>query len=217
MLDRLSRFAPLTGVAFAVLSGVTIVITPSSPSAHATGARVIAFYETHRGVERVSIILSVFALAFFMFFATSLRGYLGRTRSLEGLAALVLVAAGLLAVGLTVSGGFAYALADAPSRLAPATAQTLNLLDEDVFFAMVVGVGLFALASAFAILRGAWLPNWFGWLAIVIGVVSFTPAFGIALLALSIWVPIVSVVMFVRGRQPGGGVGEGAASIAASS
>lgn len=200
MSHRLTRSAPLTGVVFAALSAVTIVITPSSPSSHATGARVIAFYEAHRSTERVSIILGVFALAFFMFFATSLRGYLRSTRSAEGLASLVLVAAGLLAVGLTVSSGFAYALADAPSRLAPASAQTLNLLDEDVFFTMVVGVGLFALASAFAILRGARLPKWLGWVAVVIGIISFTPAFGIALLALSIWVLVVSVVIYARTR-----------------
>lgn len=204
MSDRLSRFAPLTGVAFAVLSAVTIAITPSSPSAHATGVRVISFYEAHRSVERVSIILSVFALAFFMFFATSFRSYLRTTRSVEGLAALVLAGAALLVVGLTISGGFAYALADAPGRLAPATAQTLNLLDEDVFFTMAVGVGLFALASALAILRGAPLPNWLGWVAIVIGVVSFTPAFGLSLLALSIWVLIVSIVIYTRARQPTG-------------
>ena len=144
----------------------------------------------------------MFALAFFMFFATSLRGYLRSTGSVEGLAALVLVAAGILAVGLTVSGGFAYALADAPNRLAPASAQTLNLLDEDVFFAMVIGVGLFALASALAILRGARLPNWLGWVAIVIGVIAFTPAFGIALIGLTIWVLVVSVLIYTRSRQP---------------
>ncbi len=209
MSDRLSRFGPFAGVIFAVLSAVTIVITPSSPSSHATGARVIVFYEAHRTVERLSIVLGVIALAFFMFFATSLRSYLRSTRSVEGLAALVLVAASLLAVGLTISGGFAYALADSPGRLAPASAQTLNLLDEDVFFTMVIGVGLFAFASALAILRGARLPNWLGWVAIVIGVISFTPAFGIALLALSVWVLVASILIYIaphdRVSTPRGG------------
>ena len=204
MSGRLLRLAPLTGVAFAALSGVTIVITPTSPGAHTSGAQVIAFYEAHRSVERVSIILGVVALAFFMFFATSLRGYLRSTQAVEGLAALVLVAAGVLAVGLAISAGFAYALADAPRRLAPASAQTLNLLDEDVFFAMVIGVGVFGLASALAILRGARLPNWLGWVAVGIGIVSFSPAFGIALLALSIWVLVVSILIYTRAREHDG-------------
>lgn len=215
MADRLGRLAPLTGVGFAVLSAVTIAITPNSPSAHASGAQVIAFYEAHRSVERVSIILGVFALALFMFFATSLRGYLRSTQAVEGLAALVLIAAGVLAVGLTISGGFAYALADAPRRLAPASAQTLNLLDEDVFFAMVIGVGLFGLASALAILRGARLPNWLGWVAIVIGIVSFSPAFGLALLALSVWTLVVSILIYTRTRRTSGAREQGPLATAA--
>lgn len=198
MSDRLVRLAPLTGVVFALLSGVTFAITPSSPSAHANGAKVIAFYEDHRSVERVSVLIGVFALGFFMFFATALRGYLRRTRSVEGLGALVLAAAVLLTLGLAVSGGFAFALADAPDRLTPAAAQTLNLLDEDVFFAMPLGIGLFGIASGLAILRGAPLPNWLAWVAIVLGVVAFTPLFGLALVAVSLWVLVASILIFRR-------------------
>jgi hypothetical protein len=66
MSDRLVRLAPLTGVVFAALSAVTFVITPTSPSAHASGAKVISFYEAHRSSERVSVIVGVLALAFFM-------------------------------------------------------------------------------------------------------------------------------------------------------
>jgi hypothetical protein len=148
------------------------------------------------------VIIGAVALAFFMFFATSLRGYLRRTRSAEGLAALVLAAAVLLTVGLAVSAGFAFALADAPSRLAPAAAQTLNLLDEDVFFALSLGVGLFGIAGGLAILRGAPLPNWLAWTAIVLGVLSFTPLFGLALIAVSLWVLIVSILIYRRNTVP---------------
>ncbi len=202
MSERLSRLAPLTGVIFAALSAISIAITPNSPNSHASGQTVIAFYQAHHRIERISTIVSVFALAFLMFFAASLRSHLRRTQAVEGLAALVLPAAALLTVGLTTSAGFAYALADAPGHLATATAQTLNLLDEDVFFAMVAGVGLFGIASGLAILRAASLPRWLGWVAIAIGLVAFTPAFGIALLALSLWVLAASVLIYTRTRQP---------------
>ena len=202
MSDRFSRLAPLTGVIFAALSAVSIAITPSSPGSHASGQTVIAFYQTHHRIERISTIVSVFALAFLMFFAASLRSYLRQTKAVEGLAALVLPAAALFTVGLTTSAGFAYALADSPSHLATSTAQTLNLLDEDVFFAMVAGIGLFGIASGLPIMRSGRLPRWLGWAAIVIGLVAFTPAFGIALLALSLWVLAASIFTYTRTRQP---------------
>jgi hypothetical protein len=177
-------------------------MTPSSPKSNASGARVIAFYLAHRSTERVSVIIGVFATAFLVFFAASVRDYLRRTPAAVGLSALVLPAATLFAAGFTISAGFAYALADVPSRLDPAAAQTLNLLDEDVFFTVFVGVGVFGLATGLAILRGARLPTWLGWVAIVIGLAAFTPAIGLALLALTVWVFAVSILITCEPDDP---------------
>lgn len=85
-----------------------------------------------------------------------------------------------------------------------------RLLDEDVFFTVFVGLGLFGIAGGLGILRGARLPNWLGLAAIVIGVVSFTPAVGIALIALSVWVLVTSIVIFMRSSKPGAGQAVGA-------
>jgi hypothetical protein len=57
---------------------------------------------------------------------------------------------------------------------------------------------VFGLASAVAILRGARLPNWLGWVAVVIGIVMATPAFWFAGLALFVWVLIVSTLIYLR-------------------
>jgi hypothetical protein len=202
MAERLRAMAPLTGVIFAVLSAISIVITPNSPSAHAGGPQVIAFYRAHHSTEHTSVIVATAAFAFFMCFAASLRSYLGDTGAVATAGALALAAAVLLTAGFTLSGGFTYALADAPNRLAPATAQTLNLLDEDVFFTAFVGAGLFGIASGIAILRGARLPKWLGWAAIVIGLVSFTPAIGLGLLALTPWALVTSVLPYRRSSLP---------------
>ena len=203
MSERLSRFAPLTGVIFAALSAVSIAITPGSPSAHASGRTVIAFYEAHHRVERVSTIVSVFALTFLMFFAASLRSHLRQPARLpKGSLHSFFQLQRCSPIGLTTSAGFAYALADAPGSLAPSSAQTLNLLDEDVFFAMVAGIGLFGIAGGLAILRAGQLPGPLAWAAIAIGVVAFTPVFGIALIALTVWVLIASVLTYLRTGRP---------------
>jgi hypothetical protein len=54
-------------------------------------------------------------------------------------------------------------------------------------------------------MRGAALPKWLGWVAIVIGILTLIPPTSFpALFAFLIWTVIVSVLMYLRG---GGSVG----------
>jgi hypothetical protein len=199
MSQRLSRLtAPLTGLLFVGLTLAGVAMSNNTPSSDASGASVIAFYEAHRNSQRVSDILLVFASLFLVFFAGSLRGYLRRKPAAEAASALVPVGAALLAVGLTVVSGIDYALADVPSHLGAGAAQALNVLDNDVFFTVLVGGGVFGIASAVAILRGATLPKWLGWVAVVLGIAMMTPAFWLAGIVLFVWVLIVSTLIYVR-------------------
>jgi hypothetical protein len=199
MSQRLSRLtAPLTGLLFVGLTLAGVAMSNNTPSSDASGTSVIAFYEAHRNSQRVSDILLVFASLFLVFFAGSLRGYLRRTPAAEAASALVPVGAALLAVGLTVVSGIDYALADVPSHLGAGAAQALNVLDNDVFFTVLVGGGVFGIASAVAILRGATLPKWLGWVAVVLGIAMVTPAFWLAGIVLFVWVLIVSTLIYLR-------------------
>ena len=185
MSDRLSRLtAPVTGLLFVGLTLAGAASSTSTPNSDASGARVIAFYVAHR--------------LFFVFFAGSLHGYLRRTPAAQGASALVVAGGVLVAVGLSVVSGIDYALADVPSQISAAAAQALNVLDNDVFFTVSVGGCVFGLASAVAILRGARLPNWLGWVAVVIGIVMATPAFWFAGIVLFVWVLIVSTLIYLR-------------------
>jgi hypothetical protein len=206
MSERLSRLtAPVTGVAFVALTVLSAAAGGSTPNSNASGAHVVAFYEAHRHAQQVSNILFLFAALFLLFFAGSLHGYLRRTPAAATASALMLVGAALLAVGLTVLAGLGYALADVPSYLSPAAAQALNVLSNDVFYTLLVGGCVFGIASAVAILRGAALPNWLGWLAVVIGIAMATPAFWISAVVLFVWVLIVSGLIYVRtGRATAG-------------
>jgi hypothetical protein len=199
MSERLSRLsAPLTGLLFVGLTLAGAALGTSTPNSDASGARVIRFYIAHRNHQRVSDILFVFASLFIVFFAGSLCGYLRRGSAANAASILVVAGAALVAVGLTVVSGIDYALADVPSHLGAGAAQALNVLDNDVFFTVSVGGCVFGIASAIAILRGAALPNWLGWVAVVIGTVMATPAFWIAGIVLFVWVLIVSALIYVR-------------------
>ena len=200
MFDRLDRLAPLTGVVFAVLAVAAFGTASGAPSETASGTRVIAFYEAHGSSAKTSDYLWMFSLAFFLLFAGSLRGYLRRTPSAATLSSVVLAGAAVLTAGGCVYFGFDFALASVPSHLAPAAAQALNVLALKLFLPVSAGGLVFGIASGIAILRGAQLPNWLGWAAIVIGIATATPAGLIGLVAFIFWTATVSILIWKRSR-----------------
>lgn len=198
MSGRLSRLAPLTGLVFAAMFAVVTLTEKETPEAGASGAKVIAFYAANHSNIKSSNTLLALAFIFFLFFAASLRGYLRRTPAAEPLSALVLAASVLMAAGIAILAGIAFSLAENYSEIQPAAAQVLNLLGNELFFPVVMGACVFGIAAGLAILRGARLPKWLGWVIIVLGVASPTPAAEIALFGLVIWIALVSILIFLR-------------------
>jgi hypothetical protein len=204
MSDRLSRLsAPVTGGLFVVLSIIAFFGGPSSsPNSNASGTQVIAWFIKHRSAERTTDIIGVVAFGVLVLFAGSLFGYLRRAPAAATPAAVMLAGAVLLTAGFTVVLGIDYALTDAPGRLAPSAAQALNLLDNEVFFTVPAGGLVFGLGGGVAILRGAPLPRWLGWVLIVIGIALATPALFPAFLVLLVWVIVVIVLIYRRSGSP---------------
>jgi hypothetical protein len=191
----------LTGLAFAVCAVVAFLSSQKPPGSKANGATVISFYTAHSAGQQRSDYFWFLAFTFLLLFAGSLRGYLRRTPAVEGLGALSLAGASALAVGATIYFGFDYVLATVSSHLDPAAAQTLNELALNLVFPFAVGGCVFGIASGLAILRGAQLPTWLGWAAIVIGLAMATPAALIGIVLFIFWTAIVSVLL-VRRTEP---------------
>lgn len=74
-------------------------------------------------------------------------------------------------IGIAVELGIAENL----THLELSTVQAMNLISDELFLPSFAGAFLFGLASGIAILRGARLPKWLGWVAIVIGVLALIP------------------------------------------
>jgi hypothetical protein len=199
MSDRLSRLAPLTGVTFAVILIVGIFSGGETPNADASSAKVIAYYGSHRSEVETSSILFALAFLFLVLFAGSLRSYLRRTPAAEGPAAIVLAGAVLMAAGALLGSSVEFGLAENLTHLEPAAAQTMNLLSNEIFLPVLGGAFLFAIGSGLAILRGARLPKWLGWVAIVLGIAALIPPTSFpSLLGFAVWSVVVSILIYLR-------------------
>jgi len=212
MPDSLARYAPLTGVAAAVLFLVGIFTGSEPAKATSTPAQVVHFYAFHRSeVETTSVLIGI-SVVLLLLFTASLRAYLRRTPEAEGLAPIVLVGAAIIFTAGLLATALEYTLAHNLLRFTPSTVQALNVVAQEVFVPILGGVFLIALASFLAIIvRGAALPRWLGWLALVVAVASAVTPIGFAgFLAFIVWMVIASILMYMRMDAAVGGGGPAA-------
>jgi hypothetical protein len=194
---------PLTGAVFAVLLFVGANVSGNTPDADASPQKAVAYFASHRGGQHASTFLIAYALVFGLFFAAALRSYLRRRSAEDGLLGLGVSGMTVLVVGGATLAGINFAATDVPTKISPPAEQALNVLQNDVFFALVIGAGVFLIGNGLAIVRSVALPRWLGWAAILFGVVSLTPIGWIGLIfALPLWSLIVSVLMLVRRDVP---------------
>ncbi|MGO9247293.1 MAG: hypothetical protein ACLQQB_10305 [Solirubrobacteraceae bacterium] len=204
MTDRWSKLAPLTGVLFAVLAVAAVVTNNSeSPEAKAGPVKVVAYYTAHRSEVQTSAILFGLAFLVLVLFAGALRAYLRRTAAAEGLGALVLAGAILMAAGALTGTGIEYGLAHNIHSLGLQEARTLNFIGQELFLPVLAGGFVFGICAGLAILRGAALPKWLGWVAIVIGIATLIPPSSFpALFAFLVWSIVVAILMYMRTGVP---------------
>jgi hypothetical protein len=208
MPDRLSRLAPLTGILFTVLVVAGIVTGGESPDTKEPAAKIVAYYASHEYEVKTSSVLFALAFLALVLFAASLRSYFRRTPAAEGLGALVLAGAVLSAAGALIGSAVEIGVAGEIHNLEPQSVKTLNFFAEEVAFLPIIGGAfLLALASGLAILRGARLPKWLGWVAIVLGIAALIPPSSFpALLGFAIWSVVVSILIYRRtggAQKPG--------------
>jgi hypothetical protein len=194
-LDRWARVSPLSGVVFLGLVIVGgFVLIGSTPGAKASPAHVIAFYTAHRARDRAGAVVITFAFIAFFAFAISLRNRWRRRPKLEGLSTGLLAAATVLLAGQTASAGIIYTLTDNPRRLTASSAQTLNLLQNDLVLTSAAGFFCFLTIAAIVVLRGRVLPLWLGWLALITAILFVTPLEFVGFVLLLVWTAAVSLL-----------------------
>ena len=100
-------------------------------------------------------------------------------------------------VGFLTSVGFDTVLAQDHNHLTIASAQTLNLLENDFFLPILVGFALFGILTGLAVVVGRILPKWMGWVMFAFGLAGPIGFFGV--LATMLWLLVAGIWMVKQG------------------
>lgn len=195
-----NRLASLTGLVFGGLLVATILVSGNTPDSDWSAQRVVSFYTTHHNSQNATVYMLGYGAFFVLLFAAALRSHLRSRSKSDGPIALGFGGGIVLAIGLAIAAAITSSAIDAPGKISPAAEQALSVLNNDLFYiSLLVGIAGFAIGNGIAITRSDGLPRWLGWVAIVIGIAAVIPPIGwFALIALSLWAAVVSIVMFLQ-------------------
>ena len=199
----LERFAPLTGLLFVVLVIVAVIVGGESPGANDSIGEVIKYWSDNDDRAIAASIIAAYSVLALLWFAGVWRATLAAAEGPPArLANTAFAGAIVAAIGWSLLISFNFIAANTIGEVAPQVTQTFSALQADFFFPLAIGFAVFLLASGLAMVRGAVLPAWPGWVALVIGVLAVTPAGFPAILAALAWIAAISVMLFMRGESP---------------
>jgi hypothetical protein len=205
MRGQLGRLAPLSGLVMVAVLLVAFFGLPSSPSSSASAAKAVSFFTTHRRSQLAIAFLVWYAVFFAVIFAAAVRSYLRGRGGSAMLLDVAFLGMGFFALAFAIAAGFLYAAADVATKISPSSEQALNVLQNDLFPPIFVGIALFMFGNGLAIVRAQVkaLPTWLGWFALLIALVSVVPPISwFSIFGLLIWTVIVSVLIYLRERGP---------------
>src|SRR5579864_2423643 len=157
---RAQRWLALGGLVFAVFVIAVGATTSSSPNAHASAARAVAFWLHHRSGYIASSIIIGAAIIWGVGFFWYLRGYL-RGPSTRQMETIGYAGALLFAVSGGIDAGLRFGAATSVGHVDPIVTQALNVLvAETPPWLGGVGSGILLAGSGLAILWGGALPKW---------------------------------------------------------
>ena len=205
------RFVPLSGVLAVVLIFAGEAAAGSAPNGMASVAKIVSYYGKHTTAQTASGVLISLGALLFLIFSAAFAGRIARTHNgPPGAAALCLLGAGALVVGLTVYAGLSIALADVVGHVDGSALQALNVMADDAVFVFLITVGTcaFLLGAAAAVLTTVLLPRWLGWFAVVFAIVAAIPSHVlggtldhiglVGFAGLGVWTLIVGVMLAGR-------------------
>ena len=195
--------APLTGVLFVALVIVGFIVGGEPPSADDPAQEIVDFYVDNKDSVMIGAGLIGIAATLFVFFGGYLRKVL---RAAEGeggvLSAVSFAGVIIFAAGVAIDATLSFGMAESAEDIDPVGVQTIQAIWDNDFVPFAVGLQVFLLSTGISVVRHGALPQWLGWIAIVLGVIAATPIGFAAFMGSAVWVLIVSVMLAMRARGP---------------
>ena len=202
MSDR-AWLAPLTGLAFVVLTIVSFTVFGEPPQVDEPVQEIVDFYVDNKDGQTVAALVEGIAATLFVFFGVVVRRALRRpdgTQSSLGDAALAGTV--IFATGLAIDATISFALAETAGDIDAAAVQALTALWHNDFMPFAVGLQVFLLAVGIAIVRYGTLWRWLGWVAIILGILALTPIGFAAFIGSGLVILVLSVALAMRAKGP---------------
>jgi hypothetical protein len=216
------RFDAATGIGFAVLAVVALLIPGTPPKADDSTTKLGNYFSDHHSDLLTANLLLGLAAVMFLWFLGSLRSYLRAAEGGEGRLSAAAFGGGVAGIALLLAGagllsGIAFKLADGQL---PDPTVTRALFDaSSAMFAMVAfGFAVFFAAASCSAARSGALPAWAYWSGSVIAVIQLISSLAIvaksgffatggamgfiAPLTGILWVVAVNVLMMRRDAVP---------------
>lgn len=203
----MKRFqAPMSGIVYAVLSVVGILLLVIAEPDSKTDEEVLSHYADsgNRAAEIIGFVLVSVGVVFFLWFLSTLRGRLQsfepepRTLSALGFGAGV-AAAALSICSAALLAGVSFAVEYSSGFVVDPNAARYAVIVGYVLLvgSLLVNCVVVATTSALA-LRTPVLPSWLGWAGVAAVVLGIAESFVLPIFVIPLWVVIVSVVLMRR-------------------
>jgi len=201
-MDRSDKaWVPLvTGLGFAVLLIVSIIVTGSPKGADDGPAAVAQWYSDNKDAAEIGSFIGAIAGGFLIFFGAYLRKVLEPGAGTM-LAILPLIGVAIVATGAAIDGMLMFAAAEAVGDIPAPEVQTIQAIWDNDFLPFLLGVLVFNWSVGLAVLKSGALPKWMGWAAIVFGVIGLAGPIGFfGAIGAGLWIIVASIMLSMRAR-----------------
>jgi hypothetical protein len=196
---RFEKFLAIAGI----LAGVVFVVInvhPDPPGVGASAQSRIDWFNDHEAITAISGFGAGYFAILVGFFAVGVRRLLRSGEAGESTySSAALVGGVLIAAAATVDAVITLGTMEAADKNNGAAVSTFAFLDDFGWLPIMVGFGVFYLATGLGGLRTATLPKWLSIVTIILGVGAVAGPTGIAVFfATPLWLIVVGVLLLRR-------------------
>lgn len=196
---RFEKFLAIAGI----LAGVVFVVINFHPDAPGVGASAQArvdWYNDHKAITAISGFGAGYFAVLMAFFAVGVRKLLRSGEAGESTySSAALVGGVLVAVAATVGALISLGSLEAADKHQAAVVTTFAFVNDFGWLPIMVGLGVFYLATGLGGLRTATLPKWLSIVTIILGVGALAGPTGVAVFfATPLWLIVVGALLLRR-------------------